>query len=217
MLNILFVYHKNDDVTHSNWERMSKFNSRVSPISDDISSIPKTWKMNVNKKYVPDRDKYWNCDTKVYNWTIHNREKFNKNDWHCIVEWDTLIETNLEKYFHLYLKKNNNIWASEVFTQKDDPGWMWWGKKPPELKLMAIRPFSLIFVKHIHLLEMSMKAYRDKRFHDFMNNECRFGSLAANLGIAAKRYKDEISKCVTWTKRCDVCRPLSHPVKEVVK
>jgi len=217
VLNILFLHHKKDDVTEHNWKVMSGHNKYVYPISDDLEFIPNTWVMNKNKIYVPDRDRYWNCDTKIYNWTIHHANKFKEKDWHCIVEWDTLIKTNLEKYLSNYLKKRDIIWASEVFTASDDPGWMWWGRKPPELKLMAIRPFSLICVTHRKLLEISMKAYRDKRFHDFMNNECRFGSIVSNLGMQAKRYNYDLSKCITWTKRCDVCSPVSHPVKEVIK
>lgn len=217
MLNIVYIYHKKDDVTYHNWEHIVKHNKHVSPISDDLSFLPNTWVMNNHKLFVPDRDKYWNCDTKVYNWTIHNRDKFKDNDWHCIVEWDTLIKTNVEEFFKPYLKDKSTVWASEVFTTKDDPGWMWWGHKPSGIKLMAIRPFSMICITHRKLLEVSMKAYRDKRFHDFMNNECRFGSLVSNLGIKAKRYNQNISKCITWTKRCDVCNPISHPVKEVVK
>jgi putative component of membrane protein insertase Oxa1/YidC/SpoIIIJ protein YidD len=217
MLNIIFIYHKNDQVTERNWKTMSLYNSSVTPVSDDISFLPKTWVMKKHKIFVPDTDRYWNCDTKVYNWTINNRNKYDKNDWHCIVEWDTLIETNLESYFSKYLKKKDTVWASEVFTSKEDPNWMWWGKKPPELSLMAIRPFSLICITHKKLLEVSMKAYRDNRFHNFMNNECRFGSIVSNLGISALRYDDSISKCITWTQRCDVCRPISHPVKEFKK
>lgn len=217
MLNIIFVHHKNDLVTEHNWKTMSAHNKHVSPVSDEISFLPKTWVMKKHKLLVPDSDRYWNCDTKVYNWTIHNRSNFNDNDWHCIVEWDTLIKTNLEQYFSKYLKEKDTIWASEVFTKKEDPHWMWWGMKPQELKLMAIRPFSMIFITHRKLLEVSMKAYRDKRFHNFMNNECRFGSLVSNLNISAKRYSSDISRCVTWTKRCDVCNPISHPVKELVK
>jgi hypothetical protein len=79
MLNIIFIYHKSDKVTKANWERMAKFNSNISPVSDDLSDIPNTWRMLEHKIYVPDRDKYWNCDTKVYNWTINNRDNFNKN------------------------------------------------------------------------------------------------------------------------------------------
>lgn len=212
-MHTIFVYHKGDKITLNHWSLFEKNGNRGTPIADDISDIPGTWMMKQHEIFVPDRDKYWNCDTKVYNWVIHNRKSFKANDWHCIVEWDTRVDTKISEYLSPFTSQENCIWASEVFTRSDDPRWMWWGMKPLRVPLMGIRPFSMISVPHGILVEIAFKAWRDKRFHDFMNNECRFGSIAAELGINAKTYPNHISKCITWTNRNDVCQPVSHPVK----
>lgn len=212
-MHTIFIYHKGDEVTHKNWASLLKHGNIGTPVSDDINVIPGTWTMNMHKKFVPDRDKYWNCDTKVYNWAIHNKGAFKSKDWHCIMEWDTRVETKLSEYLNPFMNSENCVWASEVFKRSDDPHWMWWGMKPKRVQLMGIRPFSMIAIQHGVLLEIAYKAWRDVRFHDFMNNECRFGSLVAELGIDAREYPDHISKCITWTSRTDTCSPVSHPVK----
>ena len=73
----LFLYHKDDEVTRSNYEQLCRMEGikNIQPISDCQSYLPKTYRADKGTWPFPHWDSYWMCDGLIYKYILNNIDK----------------------------------------------------------------------------------------------------------------------------------------------
>jgi len=216
----LFLYHKDDAATRSNYDQLVEFEGleRVQPISDCQSSLKNTFRADRGKWQFPHWDSYWMCDGLIYKYVLENKDRVLDSSVVCINEWDTFWQMNSDGWMPELMQKND-IAASNVLKFGRD-GWVFFDKHKHldfSASLMGLVPFSVVCVKPQLMVEIAERVRDDKRFHPLYNNEMRIGTAANICGARIGTLPHNVGRNVQW-HHCNYSQSpgIYHPVKKTL-
>lgn len=216
----LFLYHKDDDATRSNFEQLCSVegSENVQPISDCRSFLKGTFRADHGKWPFPHWDSYWMCDGLIYKYVLANRERILSSSAICINEYDTWWQIASSEWMPKTMV-GLDIAGSNLLKFGND-GWTFFEKhKHLEFanQLRGLVPFSVICVKPECMVAIAERVRDDARLHPLYNNEMRIGTTANLIGSRMGALPQAIGKNVQW-HRCEYSKNpgIYHPIKTVV-
>jgi hypothetical protein len=216
----LFLYHKNDQATVANYEKLciEEGEDNIQPISDCQSFLPRTFRADQLKWMFPHWDSYWMCDGLIYKYILNNKDRVESSSVVIINEYDTWWQCKSSEWMP-QLMKGCDIAASNVLTFGKD-GWVFFDKHKHldfAKQLRGLVPFSVVCVRPETAVGIAELVRDDARFHPLYNNEMRIGSAANMLGARIALLPKHIGQNVQWHGCQYKSDPgIYHPIKVLV-
>jgi hypothetical protein len=216
----LFLYHKKDELTKSNYLQLCKFegSGNVQPISDCQSYLPNTYRADEGSWEFPHWDSYWMCDGLIYKYVLNNESELKKREIICINEYDTWWQCHSSEWMPDLMSKCD-IAASNILEFGKN-NWVFFDKhKDIEFaqKLKGMVPFSVICVKPATLIKIAKLVRDDERFHKLYNNEMRIATAANMVGAKMLELPHKIKKNIQWHSCSHNSeKSVFHPIKNII-
>jgi len=210
-LGILFIHHKNDELTKYHFYLLKKHNpnATIFPIQDETKEgLECAIKLN-------DKNIYWNmscmwycCDTYFYRFFMSDICQENKCKRYAYVEYDSYVTDDLRNVY-------DSVWNEDklcgpyVFDKKSEPNCGWW-KDPNTIKtinkygsnfkdnLLAIDPFCGIFSTYDILMNISEESKNPMFYNIFC--DLRIATIAKKINIPVSGVSEKFNKRVRASK-----------------
>lgn len=216
----LFLYHKDDFVTRSNYDHLCKLEGmeNVQPISDCQSYLPNTYRADLGEWEFPHWDSYWMCDGLIYKYILNNKQKVLSRSEVVIIEYDTWWNIPSKKWLKEVFVNNDVVGVELLENGKHD--WDFFPKHAHlsfAKELIGLRPFSVICCKSESIVKASEYVKNNDELHPVYNNEMRFATACklsgSKVGTIPFKFKENI-KWHQWNCHTDYPdEAIIHPIK----
>jgi len=210
-LCIIFLHHRDDELTRFHAQLLRKFNSSAEFIALTFSEgFPTALRYPLK---LPSSHAEWgNADRLVYDW--FQSEQRVTAERYVIVEYDTLCLMPLDEFYGAAWSQP--VSAAEVKTRDNDPQWHWFQGLPyPSVyPLLGLVPMSCVLLSYLAMQAVS-KLSRNPFFNPLCS-ECRLGTLALLSGFYPSRIRPDASDFISWLPRKPTKAGLWHTVKSKI-
>jgi hypothetical protein len=211
-LLVLFIHHKNDEATQSNYQSFIRNGNSVVALKDaNTEGIEGAISVPIENMPIPRGDRYWSSDTIALNYVLNNTI----DATHVLLcEWDVRCDVNLELLLKPY--ENNDVTAAELMTVEKDGWWQHFKTLEAELPLLGLLPGTIILFKSAALFSVAEYIKDNWSVLGKTNNECRLGTVSKKLELVTGRYSPSLRRNIKWHDTKFLGRNMIyHPSKNV--